>query len=97
MITFLLSALIVSCGLPGPLPALDEVQEPAGNLADIMLRARGDEQELMLLRQSAPGELSLQRLQDLFSRTADVPVAIESEWTGPVSYTHLTLPTNREV
>ena len=82
MITFLLSALIVSCGLPGPLPALDEVQEPAGNLADIMLRARGDEQELMLLRQSAPGELSLQRLQDLFSRTADVPVAIESEWTG---------------
>lgn len=81
-ICFLLCALIICCGARVPLQATDENQQSTGGLSDLMLRSRGDEQQLLELRQSAPGEQSLQRLQDLFSRSADVPVPGEANWTG---------------
>ena len=43
-------------------------------------------------------ELTDDNFEDEISNT-EIPILVDywAEWCGPVSYTHLTLPTNREV
>ena len=62
--------------------------------------ARVDRRVDALLRRVGPGDIAVLDQVDLDRRTADALVAAEVRGVvnaAPVSYTHLTLPTNREV
>ncbi|MFM7835206.1 MAG: hypothetical protein ACKPJD_25710, partial [Planctomycetaceae bacterium] len=83
IVSITIAALLAVCvGLPA-LQAVQLVPDPTTNNAtDLMLRARSAEQELLEIQSSPIGEQTFQRLHDLFSRAADVPVPADDGWTG---------------
>jgi len=83
IVSITIAALLAVCVC---LPALQAAQlgleSTTNNATDLMLRARSAEQELLEIQRSPIGEQTFQRLHDLFSRTADVPVPADDGWTG---------------
>lgn len=78
-----IAALLTVCSVLPPLPAAQLVPDStAVTASDLMLRARSDEQELLEIQRAPIGEQTFQRLHNLFSRSADVPVPAENGWTG---------------
>ena len=78
-----LVALILLCSVKAAvssdeLPATDAGQ----GTTEVMLRSRADEQEFRELQQAQAGEQTFRSLQNLFSRSADVPIPTANGWRG---------------
>ncbi len=90
-------ALILLCSEKAAVSSDELPSTDAGQgTTEVMLRSRADEQEFRELQKAQAGEQTFRSLQNLFSRSADVPIQTANGWRGlrseAVAYLKQTTP-----